>query len=355
MKSINRRWLRNGTALVLVLLFSAACITINTGEAEKPAGNQSVVTNPTAVNVGPADPSGQPPAAEPTTVPDPRIMPGEPQTVEGEVKDAETGGVAAQKRAISGDSYLDNFYERPFTQVSMDYLPDIDIQGGVISSDAQFFYFTIVLNGTNAQTNTLVADYGVELDTDTDGRGEYSVWVTAPTGNTWTTNGVRVLRDGNGDIGGKNVYESDAPYTTNGYESAVDNTGLKAAWARVHPENAATVQIAVHRDLVGNPLEMLWGLWADNGLKNPGLFDYNDTYTLTKAGSPYSNYPQYPVKEVFACDNTCRQPWGFAPIYRIPNICWSGGPVITPDPGFKLKFPWIFLFRVYIPTPVPVY
>ncbi len=345
----NQSNILKAASLLLALFFTAGCITITTGEASQPAAQQQVVINPTAVLVTTVTPLELPPTQEPTMTPDPRIFPGEPQSVEGEVKDADTGGVAAQKRAISGDSYLDNFYERPFTQTSMEYLPDIDILGGVISSDTQFFYFTIVLTGTNAQTNTLIADYGVELDTDTDGRGEYSVWVSAPSSKTWSTDGVRVLRDGNGDIGGKNVYESDAPYQTTGYESTVDNTGLKAAWARLHPENDATVQIAVHRDLVGNPVEMLWGLWADNGLKNPGLFDYNDTYTLSQAGSPYSNYPQYPVKVVHSCDNTCRQPWGFNPTYRIPNICWSGGPVTTPEPTFRFRFPWIF--KVYLVPP----
>ena len=279
---------------------------------------------------------------EPTQ--DTRILPSDPEYIEGEVEDVNSSKFASEKRVVAGDSYLSNFFERPFTAETMEYLPDIDIQYGYISSDENFFIYTIVLAGVNMQTNTLVGNYGVEMDIDADGRGDYSFWIQNPTSTEWTAENVRIFNDTNSDVGGTDKYTSDTSHG-NGYDLELANTNAEAAFARVLPDYPAIVQIAVHRRLVEEPEEFLWGVWADNGLQNPGLFDYDDHYTYEQAGSPISGNVNYPLAQVHSCDNTCRRPYGFYPGYRIPNMCWSGGPDLTPTPGPRMfEFPLFYFY-----------
>jgi hypothetical protein len=320
----------SGILITIGIIVSACTITINTGSTP--------VSMPTAIDVtngnqAPAAPAV--PAASPTLNPN---MPGEPMTVEGQMPDTDSSKYASEKRVVSGDSYKANFFERPFTATSMVYLPDVDIINGYISSDENFIYFTIELTGTNKDNGGMNASYGVELDTDKDGRGDYSIWALNPAGTTWTTNNVTIRKDNNHSIGGKDPYIADESlFLGDGYETLTPNDGADAAWVRINSNVANIVQIAVHRNIIGNPAEFLWGVWADNGPKNPNLFDYNDHFTYQDAGSPISGNQYYPLKKVAAIDNTCRRTYGFTVTYRIPNMCWSGGPVIT-TPAKEFKF-----------------
>ncbi len=326
--------------IMICLLALSACVTIEMNGS----GSDS---KPTAVVLNGEDQTAD--ATQESTV-DGRVLPTDPQYIEGEVEDTNSSKFASEKRVVSGDSYLSNFFERPFTRESMEYLPNVDIQYGYISSDDNFFIYTIVLAGVDPTTNALVGSYGVEMDIDADGRGDYSVWVKDPVSTTWTSENVRIFKDSNGDVGGKDKYISDAPSSGNGYDQELPNTNAETAFARVVPDYPAIVQIAVHRALVENPVEFLWGVWADNGLQNPGQFDYDDHYTYKDAGSPISGNQYYPLDAVHSCDNTCRRSYGFYPGYRIPNMCWSGGPVLTPTPGFYiLKYP---IFEFYYMPPV---
>lgn len=322
---MNKRFGRSPFLLVILFTFaivvSACTINVNTGSATQ--------TMPTAIDVSALNKTSAPPAAPAAPAATPTInpnIPNEPMAVEGQVPDTDSSKYASEKRVVSGDSYKANFFERPFTASSMNYLPDVDIINGYISSDEKFFYFTIDLNGINKENGKMMASYGVELDTDKDGRGNYSIWALNPAGTTWTINNVTVRKDNNQSVGGKDVYIADSSlFLGDGYETLVPNDGAEAAWARIDPNTANIVQIAVHRNLIGNPYEFLWGVWADNGPKNPNLFDYDDHFTYKDAGSPISTNQYYPLKKVAAIDNTCRRTYGFSVSYRIPNMCWSGG------------------------------
>lgn len=299
----------------LPLIVAGCNITITTGSEPQKM--------PTAINVTTVNQAPAAPASTQTLNPN---MPGEPMTVEEQIPDTDSSKFASEKRVVSGDSYKANFFERPFTATAMDYLPDVDIINGYISSDEKFFYFTIELTGTNKENGGMTASYGVELDTDKDGRGNYSIWALNPAGTTWTINNVTVLKDNNHSVGGKDAYIADTSlFLGDGYETLIPNNGAEAAWVRVNLAQSTMVQIAVHRNLIGNPSEFLWGVWADNGPKNPNLFDYDDHFTYQDAGSPISGNQYYPLKQVPAIDNTCRRTYGFSVSYRIPNMCWSGG------------------------------
>ena len=205
-----------------------ACITVEMNGTES-------ASNPTAVVL---NGDGQVQSANATQEPtaDGRVLPTDPEYIEGEVEDTDSSKFASEKRVVSGDSYRSNFFERPFTSETMEYLPAIDIQYGYISSDDNFFIYTIVLASVDYTTNTLVGSYGVEMDIDADGRGEYSIWVKDPVSTTWTSENVRIFKDTNGDVGGKDKYTSDAPSSGDGYDQELPNTNAEAAFARVVPD-----------------------------------------------------------------------------------------------------------------------
>ena len=260
--------------------------------------------------------------ATPTSGPQ-QIQPGDPPSPSLEFRDTSYQLTAADKGAKEGDLYTANLFERPFT-TSMVYLPDVDIQKAAISADDLFFYFTITLASTHTGMDDFQGLYAGEMDTNLDGRGDYFIGALDPKGTTWTTAGVIVRFDSDKDVGGPDPVKSDAPYSGNGYETTIANDQPAAAWVRVSPSNPDAVQIAIHNQLVGSPKQFLWGVTTDNGIKDPGKYDYDDTYTRTQAGSPYVEEPTlYPLKTVNSFDNVCRQLYGFSPTKRIPNMCYT--------------------------------
>jgi hypothetical protein len=305
---------RNGILMVLLSLSLASCNFLNLFQQTSTA----IPENPILTSEIPTSTPGVE-----------QIQPGEPPAPSLEFRDTSVQLTAADKGAKEGDLYTANLFERPFT-TDMVFLPDVDIHKAAISADNDFFYFTITLSGTHTGTNDFQGLYAVELDTNLDGRGDYFIAALDPKGTTWTTAGVIVRFDSNKDVGGPDPLISDAPFAGDGYETVVANDKAEAAWVRLSPSNPVAVQIAIHNQLVGNPEVFLWGETADNGIKDPGKYDYDDTYTKVQAGSPYIEEPTlYPLKIVNSFDNVCRQPYGFTPAGRIPNMCYSA----PPEPG----------------------
>ena len=265
------------------------------------------------------------------------LMPSEPGWIHQWWLDTNTKNYANQKRAISGEKYFANQYERPFTSTEMIYQPSVDVTKVEISFDKTFFYVTIYLSGVDPTTNMLNAWYGVEFDTDMDGRGDYLLWAKGTDQTQWTIEEVYVYTDMNNDVGGFQPLQENAPnYTGDSYETTVFSPDLltdpDAAWVRRNPANANAIQLAVKSVTVGSPSTFLWSGWADNGKANPQNFDYNDFYPNSQAGSPYSNSVYYPVKELELVDNTCRLPFGFEPTGLEPGICWQPTPTPTQPP-----------------------
>jgi hypothetical protein len=78
------------------------------------------------------------------------------------------------------------------------YLDIVDTQG---FKDETWGYATISTSGTDANGH-LPGKYGVELDLNKDGRGEWLILVPNPASTEWTTQGVQAWNDANGDVGG---------------------------------------------------------------------------------------------------------------------------------------------------------
>jgi hypothetical protein len=203
---------------------------------------------------------------------------------------------------------------------------DLDLQKISMSTDNTFFYFSLDLLDVNIGTKTLDGDYGIEFDLDRDGRGDYLLYsFVQPVSSTWDSSGVALFTDVNINVGSTRPLLSDPVSQTDGYETELwpgkPITDPDGAWLRLAPGSATTVQLAVKRSLLGNPVSFLWGAWADGELKAPYRFDYNDFFTEAEAGSPYTTSINYPIKKVAQMDNTCREAWGFKPTGKEPGLC----------------------------------
>jgi len=230
---------------------------------------------------------------------------------------------AAEQRAPYGDSYDINLFERPFLQ-DMSYLPDLDIANFSLSMDEKFYYVSIALVGANPN-NELGIQYGVELDLDADGFGDYIVIARPPYQVDWSTDNVQVVWDTNHDTGGLSPERSDAPLPGDGYDTVIFDGGRgpdddpDLAWVRVNAGKNATVQFAFKRELAEN--RFMYGVIADGNLKEIGDLDYVDRITETDAGSPIRGDAEYPLKGLFGLDNTCRQVQGFVGTGEEPQRC----------------------------------
>jgi hypothetical protein len=249
------------------------------------------------------------------------------------IADVVSEDTAPERRAPYGDSYDINRLERPFLQ-DMTYVAALDIASFTVSSDNNWWYVSIELIG-NDPNNAMGINYGVELDRDHDGFGDFLILAHPPYAATWDTAPVQIFADNNHDTGGRSAEKSDAPLTTDGYETQVFNGGNgdadpDTAYVRINAGPRATVQFAFKKSWSGTVFML--GVLADAGLKDPKKLDYVDRFTIAEAGSPVRDNKNYPLKALFAVDNDCRAPFGFKPTGYEPQLCPSTAPPSTKKP-----------------------
>lgn len=227
-----------------------------------------------------------------------------------------------------GYATADDFYshplERPFTAESMDYVGYTDIKRVEISTLKNFVYVSIGVE--MAPPAGEMVYYGVEVDSDMDGRGDWLIYVQPPADSEWTVEGVRVFFDGDNSVGGPQVIESNPGIPGNGYEVLLFDAGYETtdpdmAWVRLSPGRSNYIEIAFKLSMIENVKRFLWSAWADAGPMNPGWFDYNDHFTLEEAGSPIQGANDYPLKDLAQVDSTCRFPFGFNARGDEPGVC----------------------------------
>jgi hypothetical protein len=250
--------------------------------------------------------------------------------------DPRTPASTSKGYAIAGDDFAHDQYERPLDK-NLAYRPDLDILKAELSLDSQWLYISITLAGMDTGKQTLDANYGAEFDVDLDGRGDFVIWATPPFTNQWSRENLTVFGTTTNMVGGPHPLLSDAPWKGNTYDKVLFNgktDALNAAWVRVSPKDPTILQIAFTRDILNKPAHFLWGAWADDGMKDPSKFDYNDLMTKKDAGSPYKWDADYPTKALILVDNTCRSAFGFSPKGTEPGICSSVPPTSVPGkPG----------------------
>jgi hypothetical protein len=241
--------------------------------------------------------------------------------------DYDSSITAAQKRAAGGDRFTFDQFERPFNADTMDvYFAYVDIQDTKIYQDDTWVYAVITVKGRDANTD-MPGKYAVELDLDKDGRGDWLVIVTHPASTDWTTDGVQVFADENGDVGGDIVVNADKKTGGgDGYEKLVFDSGhgddADAAWARLAPDDPNSVELAGKRALFGGLKAYLAGVWAGTDDLNPAWFDLNDHFTHDEAGEALKELEYYyPIKQLSEVDNTCRMAIGFEANGSEPRVC----------------------------------
>lgn len=260
-----------------------------------------------------------------------RQRPGEVPEPDQTLEDSDSSLRSDENRVLSGDNFLNNLYERPFTAYDMIYQPDLDIYTVDFAYDDYYFYFTITLNGKNVEEWLLTGMYGIEFDRTLTGRGDLLVLVHHPR-DQWSLVNLIVFSDENADVGGPTPIVADEGFNGDGYDTKEILIGDEIAFARMSPDDDQAVQIAVSRALLGDPEEFLWGAWAGKDTIRPPMFDLNDVFGESEAGSPYSDSEDYPIKALFNLDNTCRLPYGFSRMSTgYAGMCVTSAP--TPMPG----------------------
>jgi hypothetical protein len=250
--------------------------------------------------------------------------PGEPQGDPQVIHDQSSSSTADQKKAFGGDEYSLGRQERPFNQ-QMEYLPGLDItRADMIRSGDGWIYFSIYVEGALTPPPSV---YGIELDLNIDGRGDLLVQVSAPTSENWGDKGIKTWWDSDGDVGGKVITRSDSPvYRGSGFETlkidSSSNREIGKIWSRLSPSSNQVLQIAILEDFVGGKSgKFSWKPYTDGVPFPPSQYDLNDYYPLEQAGSPLLGERDYPLKAVYAVDNTCRRLSGLYPSGREQGVC----------------------------------
>ncbi len=249
---------------------------------------------------------------------------------EGVEKDEiDSSGTAEEKTAIGDSLRIDNL-ERPFTKSDMVYHPETDMVKISVAAGSDYYYFTIHLSGTDKEKGYPSAFYGIEIDTDLDLRGDTLLWVKGGQNTQWSSEDVKIYKDLNGDVGGKTAVIPDA-FSGDGYETqvypAADQSNSDSAWKRMPSDANDTIQLAIRKSIIDKDY-FLWKAWADEGVANPALFDYNDAFSNTQAGSPDKNNSVYPIKELELVDSTCWTAYGFQPTRNQTGCCYREPPKV---------------------------
>jgi len=259
------------------------------------------------------------PSLTPTPEPIHALIPGDPLGLHTYISDMVSVDLAKDKTAV-GDNYAWNRLERPFTSERMEYRGYLDIyQVNLKVTD-------FVLIGKLPDEGDI--RYSIELDVDHNGRGDFLVMAILPPDSEWTTDNVWVLADADDDIGGLYPLYMEDPFPNQtGYEREIFYNGVgedrDLAWVRRDPDYDNQIQIAFKDNLIGS-LGFLWSAWADEGLRDPSLYDYNDHFSFTDAGSPNKDNYRYPLKAVALIDSTCRSWYGYVPSGEEPGLCLTG-------------------------------
>ncbi len=294
---------------ILVLLVQA-CNLPNSAQSTEPVATEAVVSST----------SEQPPVE--TLLPQHQMIPISAPEVKP-YPDVVSVGTAPEKRAPFGDSYNLNRLERPFLQ-DMTYMPDMDISAFSISEDADWLFVSIGLVGKNPNDAAGI-QYAVELDNNLDSFGDFLIVAQPPYSEEWTADNIKIYADTNRDSAGSNPAKSDAPFSGDGYDklihSLADGIGEDndLVWVRINAGQFATVQFAFKKSFMGS--KFLYSVSADAGFKDVRRLDYVDYFTLNEAGSPVRENSNYPLKALYAVDNTCYQAFGFEPNGFEPKIC----------------------------------
>lgn len=317
--------------LMPVLLLQACGQPIQNTEVPS---TQPTVMPGEVVAVSPDTPATQPPTTEPLPVVEPVthvIIPSTGTSDRATAHDNENSLFYDTKKVKTGDEFYKNRFERPFTSIDMNYLPDLDIVNFSITSDANFFYINISMVGLDAATQSLTGYYGVEIDRNADGRAEVLLTTRPPYSAEFTADNVSAYLDVNSDVGG-NIINRPDNFDGDGFEKTFFDLSRgiypdgnpDLIWVRQTTDGTLpAVEIAFQRQMFKDGKEaFMWSVLSSDAAIDPVLLYYNDAFTSEQAGAANTDDPNYPIKELAAMDNTCRVPLGFQATGNEPLGCF---------------------------------
>lgn len=318
--------------LLLFAVFLQAC-----GEPTQPAEVTTATQPPvvaaetaeTVPNTVPAPATADPPmVVEPVTH---VMIPSTGTSDRATAHDNENSLFFDTKKVKTGDEFYKNRFERPFTSVDMNYLPDLDIVNFSITSDENFFYINISMVEPDPATQSLTGFYGVEIDRNADGRAELLLTTRPPYSAEFTADNVAVYLDVNSDVGGNIVNRPD-DFPGDGFEKTIFDLSRgiypegnpDLVWVRQTTDGTLpAVEIAFERQMFKDGKEaFMWSVLTSDAAIDPALLYYNDSFTPEQAGAANTDDPNYPIKELAAMDNTCRVPLGFQAAGNEPLGCF---------------------------------
>ncbi len=321
--------MKKSCLLVMVMVVLAAVLAACTLPSQQSVAPPPLPTNTTAPPQLLSEDTPEPsPTEDPYANITHSLMPPEPKLVYW-AYDCDTGRYTktADQPNIGGgcDQWQVNFIERPVNEEKNMYYPHLDIVRFQMGKNDTWIFADLMTYSSEGTTTVLNGSYAVELDFHIGGDGDLLVIVTDPSRfeqGEWNVMGVEVWEDTNDDVGGETPYLAEEGNPGDGYETRLFDQGLgddpDLAWARISPDDPATIDFAFKRKLVPDGVvSILWWTWASQEPLVPGDFDYVDTYT---------------EDEVYMIGNSCR--WIFDGDPRpVPNICLFEKP--TPEPGEK--------------------
>ncbi len=331
MKNVKINWRLGFTALFLLAVI-ACSLPSNNGSEESSAEQtlQAIYMQDTAeaLAAGQDTTGGGETAVEAAFVePEHQTVPGNPGAAEQTHTEIDTSQTADDKHAL-GDSFRLGIMERPFTEKDMDYHPETDLTKLSLAKGSGFYYFTIEVFSGSEDGGFPSASYGIEFDTDVDGRGDILLWAKGVDSGDWTVEKMSVLSDSNNNVGGSQPVLPDGN-SGDGYDEVLFSNDKMddpdAAWQR--KEAGDKIQLAVKTTLVDAP-HFMWKVWSDSAVADPTQFDYNDAYSESQAGSPTKNSEFYPVGQLNRMDSTCWINYG----YELSGNLLGGCDVIPPPP-----------------------
>jgi hypothetical protein len=243
---------------------------------------------------------------------------------------------ASQKRAFGGEQYNVGRFERPFDK-DMNYLPFLDIVKSTLQrADPNFIYTSIQVADKLSTAGDKPAFYGLELDLNMDGRSELLILATLPKSTEWTVEGVNVWKSTSAETAIATAKPAIPVTGSLGFDVSLFASGkgddADLVWVRMSPDKPDTVEIAFKNSLIGGEYgRFIWRPITDGSPYKNTSYDLNASFTLVQAGSPLKDSMFYPLKEVFAVDNTCRVASGFEANGNEPGLCPLPPPPSKPD------------------------
>ena len=151
---------------------TAVAQTLTSAEGEQGAEEEESQAAPPEADTATPEP-------EPTATVEHLVYPGEPGHANTWVTDNSTKSLAASK-STGADLFNTNFLERPFTSNVMDYQGYLDLTRVNLSISPPWIYTTFVLEDSPPEDSDAI--YALELDLESDGRGDWLIRRASPAG-----------------------------------------------------------------------------------------------------------------------------------------------------------------------------